>query len=142
MKFKRLKSNLLIEIKYETQKILKVLFSLNGLWTVVKVKEELCFFHRIKIFIQFWRIVICQKNIFEFSEDTPQKWKICSKLIFGQMWNDIVWKNKIGAIMKSSKTVIDFLISFTAQWDIFPYFLSFCYEFFRIYIFYLIWVTN
>ena len=84
LKFKRLKSNLMIEIKYETQKLLKVLFSLNVLWTVVKVNEELCFFHRIKIFIKFWRIVICQKKI-EFSEDTPQTWKICPKLIFDQM---------------------------------------------------------
>lgn len=87
LKFKRLKSNLMIEIKYETQKLLKVLFSLNVLWTVVKVNEELCFFHRIKIFIKFWRIVICQKKIWVQRRHTPNM-KNLSQINF---WSNVKW---------------------------------------------------
>ena len=89
LKFKRLKSNLLIEFKYETQKLLKVLFSLNVLWTVVKVNEELCFSIESRFSYNSDALWFAKKK-FGFSEDTPQKWKICSKLIFDQMWSDNV----------------------------------------------------
>ena len=84
----------MIEIKYETEKLLEVLFCLNVLGTVVKVNEELCMFFSIESRFSYNSDALwfAEKKIFEFSEDTPQTWKICSKLIFDQMWSDIMFE--------------------------------------------------
>jgi hypothetical protein len=81
----------MIEIKYETEKLLELLFCLNVLWTVVKVNyEELCMFFSIESRFSYNSDALWfaeKKKFWVQRRHTPNM-----KLIFDQMWSDIMFE--------------------------------------------------